>query len=366
MQPRPTTQEPAGADPRVAARAVDVLREGGYVLLADRRAPDADASLVVAAEVVTPEVVNFMAHNAYGLIRLALTDERCEELRLHSPETGEGEWRPTVSISARDVGATGASAADRAVTIRTAADPANGRETIVQPGHVFPLRARPGGVLRRAGRTEAAVDLARLAGKLPAAAITLVLDEHGDVATGDTLAAYAERHGAPLVTVGDVIAYRREREKLVERVSTARMPTRFGDFRAVAYREEHTGAYHVALVRGEIEGADGVLVRVQSRCIAGDVFHASTCSCSTTLDRTLERLGGEDRGVLVYLMSGDPSDSRLTTHHDGEPARGEYGIGAQILADLGLTTIRVLSDTPREIAGLEGFNLRITEHVPLG
>lgn len=364
MQLTPTT--PAEADPHAAARAVEALREGRYVLLADRRAPDADASLVVAADVVTPDVVNFMSHNAYGLIRLALTDERCEELRLHSAETGDGEWRPTVSISARDVGATGASAADRAVTIRTAADPANGPETLVQPGHVFPLRARPGGVLRRAGRTEAAVDLVRLAGKLPAAAITLVLDEHGAVATGDTLAAYAERHGAPLVTVADVIAYRREREKLVERVSTARMPTRYGDFRAVAYREEHTGAYHVALVRGEVAGADEVLVRVQSRCIAGDVFHASTCSCSTALERTLQRLGGEERGVLVYLMSGDPSDSRLTTHHDGEPARGEYGIGAQILADLELTTIRVLSDTPREIAGLEGFNLRITEHVPLG
>ncbi len=353
------------ADPRSAERAIESLRAGGFVLLADSRAEDADASLTIAAEMVTAETVNFIAQNAYGLIRLALSDERSEELQLYSHVTGADAWRPTLSISARAAGRTGASAADRALTIRTAADPATGPDDLVQPGHVFPLRARPGGVLRRAGRTEAAVDLARLAGWLPATALSIVLDDHGNVAVGDALIAYAERHDLPIVTVADVIAYRRAREQLVQPVTSARIPTPYGDFRAVAYREEHSGACHMALVRGAVAHAENVLVRVQSRCLGGDVFHAITCSCRHDLERALERLGDEELGVLVYLLGGEPLDSRLDRHENPAPRTDEYGIGAQILADLGLTTIRVLTNHPGAIGGLEGFDLRITEYVPI-
>lgn len=347
-------------------RAIERFRDGGFVLLADSRAADANASLAVAAELTTAQTINFMSQKAYGLIRLALSDERCDELRLQWAETGDADWRPMLSIAARAAGATGASAADRALTIRTAADPEKGPDDLMRPGHVFPLRARPGGVLRRAGRTEAGVDLALLAGRFPAAAMTLVLDEDGEVATGEGLVRYSERHDVPLVTIGDVIAYRREREQLVERVTTTHMPTRYGDFRVGAYWEEHSGAYHIALVRGDVAGANNVLVRVQTRCVAGDVFSASTCSCHDNLEQSLRRLADEERGVLVYLLGGDCLDSRLNRHDEVEASSDEYGIGAQILADLGLTTIRVLSNNPRTIAGLEGFDLRITEYVPIG
>jgi 3,4-dihydroxy 2-butanone 4-phosphate synthase/GTP cyclohydrolase II len=354
------------ADAEAAARAIEVLRAGGFVLLAESRAEDANASLTVAADIATAPTVNFMSQHAYGLIRLALSDERCEVLRLHSTLTGTDEWRPTISISAREAGPTGASAADRALTIRTAADPASGPDAIVQPGHVFPLRARPGGVLRRAGRTEAAIDLARLAGYSPAAAISLVLDEEGNVAVGDKLRAYAEQHGFPIVTIGDVVAYRRARDRLVERVTTARIPTPHGDFRGVAYKEEYSGAYHVALVHGDVTGADDVLVRVHRRCFGGDIFRDHRCTCRLDLERALELLAAEERGVLVYLLGGERLDARLNRHEDPTPKPDEYGIGAQILADLGLTTIRVLSRHPRPIGGLEGFDLRITGFVPLG
>jgi 3,4-dihydroxy 2-butanone 4-phosphate synthase/GTP cyclohydrolase II len=353
-------------DPAAAERAVEALRGGGFAVLAEARTPDASASLVIAAERVTTEAVNFMTRQAYGLVRLALSDERCEELGLHSSEWAADSWRPTVSISARDAGPTGASAADRARTVRMAADPAYGRADFVVPGHVFPLRARPGGVLRRAGRTEAAVDLAALAGYRPAAAVTLVLDEDGSVATGEALAAYAERHGLPLVTIHDVVAYRRSREKLVERVAGARLPTPHGGFAAVAFREAQRGAMHVALVRGDVAGASDVLVRVHRRCLAGDVFRATTCSCANRLERALERLAAEDAAVLVYLLEGEDGDTRVDPH-DLQPERPEeYGIGAQILADLGVTTIRVLGDQPRPIPGLEGFGLRVTGYVPFG
>jgi 3,4-dihydroxy 2-butanone 4-phosphate synthase / GTP cyclohydrolase II len=302
-----------------------------------------------------------MSTHGYGLIRLCLTDERCAELDLEPLVADEQQWQPTVSITLRGTSGSGASSADRARTIQAAMNPAAGPEEFERPGHVFPLRSRPGGVLQRAGRTEAAVDLARLAGCVPAAAMTLVVDEDGSVPTGDRLRRYCERHALPRVTVGDVIAYRRGIDKLVERVTSVKLPTVHGDFQAI------TGAYHVALVKGDVAGADNVLVRVHAGCLRGDVFRAENCRCRRDLERSLELISAEPRGALLYLVGGE--ERRLGRHaepgHDDQPPMDEYGIGAQMLADLGLTTIRVLTNNPKAITGLEGFGLEITEQVAI-
>jgi 3,4-dihydroxy 2-butanone 4-phosphate synthase/GTP cyclohydrolase II len=281
-------------------------------------------------------------------------------------------WQPTAAISLHDRdnpsgSHTGASDADRARTIHAAAlDTSVGAADFLEGGYVFPLRARPGGVLRRASRTEAAIDLARAAGCVPAAAMSLVMNDDGSVARGPELETYARRHDLPLVAVADVIALRRRSEKLVERVTSARLPTRYGEFTAVGFHESFTGAYHVALVHGNVEGAADVLVRVHTDCIVGDVFQATTCNCSETLHRSLKLIAAEPRGVLLYLVGGE---RRLSRHGGwgGELASpdDEYGIGAQILAELGLTTIRVLTNNPRTILGLEGFGLEVVGEVPI-
>ena len=353
-----------------ARRAADALRNGGFVVLAESHGDDAEGNLTLAAQFATPDSVARLAADAHGLIRLCLTDERCEELRLGQPASDAAEWQPAAGISFREVAGTGASAADRARTIQAAIDPACVASDFVSGGYVFPLRARPGGSLRRAARTEAAVDLARIAGCLPAAAMSLVMNDDGSVARGAELARYAEEREAPLVTVADVIGLRRLSEKLVERVTSARLPTRNGDFTAIGFREALTGAYHVALVRGELEGAENVLVRVHAECVVGDVFGAATCNCAENLRRSLELLAGEERGVLLYLVAGEQRTRRLSRHDDVEGdtrplPMDEYGIGAQILADLGLTSIRILTNNPRLIAGIEGFGLEVVEQVPI-
>ncbi len=357
-------------DVEAAQRAAEALAAGKFVVLAEHRGDESEGNLMFAAEFATPQAVNFLATNANGLIRLCLTDERCEELRLAPLLSEEEKWQPTVAIASRGLRGTAASAEDRSKTILDAIDPEKGPADFVPHGHVFPLRARPGGVLKRTGRTEAAIDLARLAGCVPAAAMSLVMNEDGTVARADSLRAYCEQHGFPLVTVANVVAFRRSTERLVEQLPGVRLPTLHGDFTAVGFREKVTGAHHIALVKGELQDAQNVLVRVHRECMFGDVFHGQNCNCGEQLDRSLDLLVRENRGVLVYLIAGERGDRVFGRHAaPGEVGHGppadEFGIGAQILADLGLTTIRILTNTPKDLSGLEGFGLEIVEQVPI-
>ena len=360
-------EQPAPDAARAAAQA---LAAGRFIVLAEGRHPEAEGNLTIAAEFVSPEVITELSAKAQGVVRLCLTDERCADLGLAATEVSEQNWQPTASIAHRGAIARGASAADQAATILAALDPAQGRDDFVSGGYVFPLRARPDGVLRRAGRTEAAVDLARLAGCTPAAAMSLVMNEDGSVARGAELAAYAERMVVPVVTVADVIALRRLSERLVDRVANARLATRYGEFTAVGFREKFTGEHHVALVKGDIERADDVLVRVHSRCLVGDVFGATLCTCRADMLRALQLIDQEGCGVLLYLFSSEHEswvgDGEPWQHTPGKAAMDEYGIGAQILAELGLGRIRVITDHPRTITGLDGFGLEIVGHVPIG
>jgi 3,4-dihydroxy 2-butanone 4-phosphate synthase/GTP cyclohydrolase II len=289
----------------------------------------------------------------------------------------------TIAIEAREGVTTGISAADRAHTIQVAIDPTKGPGDLVQPGHVFPLRASPGGVLQRAGQTEAAVDLARLAGLNPAGVVCEIMNEDGTMARVPDLVPYCERHGIRLVTVEDLIEYRRRTEKLVERRTTVRLPTSYGDFTAVAFHEVLTGKTHVALVRGDVDGAEDVLVRVHSECLTGDVFHSLRCDCGEQLELALQRIAAEERGVLLYMSQegrGIGLLAKLKAYELQEngldtveanielgfpPDAREYGIGSQILSDLGLSTIRILTNNPRKITGIEGFGLKVVEQVPI-
>ena len=278
---------------------------------------------------------------------------------------------------------TGISAADRSRTIQTAIDPNKGAHDLVHPGHIFPLRARAGGVLERTGQTEAAVDLARLAGLIPAGVVCEVMNEDGTMARVPDLMEFCERHDIRLITVADLIEYRRRTEKLVERTVSVRLPTAYGDFDAVAFREKLTGKTHIALVKGEIDGAEDVLVRVHSECLTGDVFHSLRCDCGEQLEQALQQIGAEERGVLLYMaqegrgigllsklkayeLQEDGLDTVDANLELGFPADArEWGIGNQVLADLGLTTIRILTNNPKKITGLEGFGLRVVEQVPI-
>jgi 3,4-dihydroxy 2-butanone 4-phosphate synthase/GTP cyclohydrolase II len=355
------------SDPAAAERAAEALANGGFVVLVESRSDDAEGNLTLAAQFVTPDAITVLSNRAHGVVRLCLTDERCAELGFAAlPDTRT--WQRTESIAHPSVSGSGASHADRARTIQAAIGSGATGADFVSGGYVFPLRARPGGVLRRAGRTEAAVDLAALAGCIPAAAMSLLMNEDGTVARGRQLVEYAQEHGLPLVAVGDVIAMRRRTERLVEQIVSARLPTRHGEFTAVGFRELLTGGHHVALVKGDVAGVEDVLVRVHRECTAGDVFRATTCGCAEALTRSLELIEAEGRGVLLHLVA--PSrDRHFSRHRDDESDPGaameEYGIGAQILAELGLHTIRVLTDHARPIAGLEGFGLEVTEHVQL-
>jgi 3,4-dihydroxy 2-butanone 4-phosphate synthase/GTP cyclohydrolase II len=360
---------PDRADPDAARRAAKALANGGFVVLAESSLEDAEGNLALAAQFVTPDAIGILSSKAQGVVRLCLTDERCAVLRLDTLVESDDNWQPTASIAHREAAGRGASLEDRARTIQAAIDPARAHDEFVSGGYVFPLRARPEGVLRRAGRTEAAVDLARLAGCVPAAALSLVMNADGSVARGAEVAAFARDGDFPFVTVADVIALRLLSERLVERFANARLPTRHGEFTAIGFREKLSGAHHVALVKGDVAGARDVLVRVHAECLMGDVFAASTCSCGRDIRRSLELIDDEERGVLVYLVGPD-RERRLNRHAEGshEPAGSpmdEYGIGAQILAELGLRTIRVLTDHPRPIAGLEGFGLEVVGHVPI-
>jgi 3,4-dihydroxy 2-butanone 4-phosphate synthase / GTP cyclohydrolase II len=366
--------------------AIEDIRQGKFVVVVDAADRENEGDLTIAAQFATPEAVNFMTKEGRGLICLCLTEERCDELGLHQmTERNETPYGTafTVSVEAREGVTTGISAPDRSRTIQVAVDPRSTAEDLVQPGHVFPLRAREGGVLRRAGQTEAAVDLARLAGLIPAGVVCEIMNEDGTMARVPDLVPYCERHGIKLVTVADLIEYRRRHEQLVERMTTVQLPTSYGEFMAVAFREKLTGKHHVALVKGDVDGAENVLVRVHSECLTGDVFHSLRCDCGEQLEQALSQIAAEERGVLLYMAQegrGIGLLNKLRAYELQEngfdtveanlelgfqPDMRDYGIGNQILADLGLTTIRILTNNPKKITGIEGFGLTVVEQVPI-
>ena len=366
--------------------AIDDIRSGRFVVVVDDADRENEGDLTIAAQFVTPEAIAFMATHGRGLICLCLTPDRCDELELR-PMTDHNETPLgtafTVSIEAREGVSTGISAHDRARTIQVAIDPSSVAHDLVQPGHVFPLRSKPGGVLQRSGQTEAAVDLARLAGVIPAGVVCEIMNDDGTMARVPDLVAYCERHDLKMVTVADLIEYRRRAEKLVERVVSVRLPTEYGEFVAIAYREVLTNKQHLAIVKGEIDGAEDVLVRVHSECLTGDVFHSLLCDCGDQLEQALARVEAEGRGVVLYMGQEGRGIGLLNKLRAYElqangldtveanlalgfpPDAREWGIGNQILADLGLTTIRILTNNPRKLTGLDGFGLTVVEQVPL-
>ena len=346
--------------------AIEDFRAGKMLVVVDDEDRENEGDLTLAAEHVTPELINFMAVHGRGLICLALSADRCDalELPLISPSnTSRFGTAFCESIDAREGVSTGISAADRSLTIRTAIDPNAKPTDLARPGHMFPLRARDGGVLVRAGQTEAAVDLARLAGLRPGGVICEIMNEDGTMARLPQLREFCARHELKLISVAQLIRYRLQTERFTTRVSEGPVKTEFGDFHAIHYLSVVNGERHTALVNGEVAGKLNVLVRMQSHCVLGNVFGSTACECRKTLHFGLKRIATEG-GVLVYLHEtglGMPH----AVKRDASQVQHEIGIGAQILSDLGLTTIRLLTNRPRKAVGLEGFGIQITDRIPV-
>jgi 3,4-dihydroxy 2-butanone 4-phosphate synthase/GTP cyclohydrolase II len=362
--------------------AIEEIRAGRMLVVVDDEDRENEGDLTIAAEKVTPEIINFMAMHGRGLICLTLTAERCEQLRLPlmTPHnTSQFGTAFCESIDAREGVTTGISAGDRTRTVLKAIDPACRPQDLARPGHIFPLMARTGGVLVRAGQTEASVDLAQMAGSFPAGVICEIMNPDGSMARVPQLREYCQNHGLKMLSVADLIRYRMKHEKLIRRAAEGCIETEFGPFRSIAYTSDLNPEYHLALVRGEVAGQERVLVRMHSRCLYGDVFGATTCDCATLVRKSLRVIAEEGVGVLVYLHETGPgfrieggrmaSHSRDFMHYQGEAGQRqlqhEHGIGAQILSDLGLHTVRLLTNHPRKIVALEGFGIEIVDQLPV-
>jgi 3,4-dihydroxy 2-butanone 4-phosphate synthase/GTP cyclohydrolase II len=369
-------------------QAIEDLRNGKLIIVADDEDRENEGDLICAAELVTPEMVNFMITHARGWVCLALSHERCDQLGLQQMESQNSEsmrtaFTVTIDADHRFGVTTGISASDRAKTIHVAINPATVPSDLHRPGHVNPVRARPGGVLQRVGHTEAAVDLARLAGLYPAGVICEVLNQDGSSARRPQLEAFAAEHGLTFVTVAQLVAYRLRMEQLVHRLAEAKLPTKYGEFTIIGYSNDVDQAQHVALVMGDVAGKPDILVRMHSKCLTGDVFGSERCDCGLQLSLAMQKIGEAGAGVIVYLdqegrgigllnklkayaLQDAGADTVQANQRLGfPPDLRNYGIGAQILRDLGLSSIRVMTNNPRKLVGLEGYGLEIVERIPL-
>jgi 3,4-dihydroxy 2-butanone 4-phosphate synthase/GTP cyclohydrolase II len=366
--------------------AVEDIRRGRMVIVVDDPDRENEGDLTIAAEMVTPDAINFMARHGRGLVCLPMTRERLQQLDVPlmvDDNSSKFNTAFCVSIEAKKNISTGISAADRSVTVKTAIDPATRPEDLARPGHMFPLRAEDGGVLRRAGQTEAAVDLARMAGLYPAGVICEIMNEDGTMARVPELEKFAAEHGLKIINIADLIRYRLSTERFVRRVASPRLPTRYGEFRLYAYENEIDSKTHVALVMGDVAGDKPVLTRVHSECLTGDAFFSERCDCGPQLETAMMRIAEEGRGIIVYLrqegrgiglvhklrayeLQDDGADTVEANEALGfKPDQRDYGIGAQILSDLGVSKLKIMTNNPRKFVGLSGYGLEIVERIPI-
>ena len=366
--------------------AIDAIGRGDMIIVVDDEDRENEGDLTIAADKITPAAITFMAKHGSGLICVAMTEERLAELEIPqmvTQNTARFDTAFCVGVEAKHLTSTGISAPDRAATVLALVDPTTRPADLARPGHMFPLKARTGGVLVRAGQTEAAVDLARIAGLTPAGVICEIMNDDGTMARVPELTKFAKRHKLLMITIADLIQYRMRTEALVRRVASAALPTDHGDFRVTAYESAIDGETHVALVNGDLGEGENVLVRVHSRCLTGDVFHSSRCDCGPQLEAAMARIAEEGRGVLLYLnqegrgiglankiRAYELQDQGLDTVEANvrlgfKPDQRDYGIGVQILRDLGVRSMRLLSNNPRKLVGIEGYELSVVEWLPL-